>query len=218
MAPFEPRCGLLQRRLDDLAALILDQPAQRKRVIRVQEIVLQWLNTVALPAMKSQTVENRRRDRGRDDGPVSKPPVALGNSLLDQAREILQSLQDEEQIALNQRMVEQEWATSVHPDSGLSSETRALGSRDGKGEARISAYRATPALRKPTSAPSTDFYTYHGYLSILVANNPSQAELLAEIRANVELWINASAVPEIEAKRIGKDQARPPPGGQWRSI
>ena len=37
--------------------------------------------------------------------------VPLGNSLLDQAREILQSLQDEEQIILNQRMAEQEWAS-----------------------------------------------------------------------------------------------------------
>src|SRR5204863_298203 len=36
---------------------------------------------------------------------------ALGNSLLDQAREVLQSLQDEEQIVLNQRMHDQEWAT-----------------------------------------------------------------------------------------------------------
>src|SRR3984893_16956996 len=37
--------------------------------------------------------------------------VVLGNSLLDQAREVLQSLQDEEQIVLNQRMHDQEWAT-----------------------------------------------------------------------------------------------------------
>ena len=34
----------------------------------------------------------------------------MGNTLLDQAREILQSLQNEEQIVLNQRMQDQEWA------------------------------------------------------------------------------------------------------------
>src|SRR5205807_8891319 len=50
-----------------------------------------------------------------------------------------------------------------------------------------------------------DFYTYNGYLSILVANSPSQAQLLAEIRSNVERWINKSATPQIDAKRAGKD-------------
>jgi len=51
----------------------------------------------------------------------------------------------------------------------------------------------------------TDFYTYNGYLSILVANSPAQAELLAEIRSSVEGWINKSAVPQIDAKRASKD-------------
>jgi CHASE3 domain sensor protein len=50
-----------------------------------------------------------------------------------------------------------------------------------------------------------DFYTYNGYLSILVANSPTQAQLLAEIRASVERWIDKSAVPQINAKRAGKD-------------
>src|SRR5262249_12920979 len=48
-------------------------------------------------------------------------------------------------------------------------------------------------------------YTYNGYLSILVANSPSQAQLLAEIRANVERWINKVATPQLDAKRAGKD-------------
>ena len=37
-------------------------------------------------------------------------PSGLGNSMLDQARDILQSLEDEEQINLNQRIRDQEWA------------------------------------------------------------------------------------------------------------
>src|SRR5438270_12212463 len=52
-----------------------------------------------------------------------------------------------------------------------------------------------------------DFYTYNAYLSILVASSPAQAALLAEIRSNVERWINTSAVPEMEAKRTSKDAA-----------
>jgi PAS domain S-box-containing protein len=50
-----------------------------------------------------------------------------------------------------------------------------------------------------------DFYTYNGYLSILVANSPAQSELLAEVRSSVERWINTSATTEMEAKRSGKD-------------
>src|SRR5260370_42571260 len=51
----------------------------------------------------------------------------------------------------------------------------------------------------------TDFYIYNGYLSILVANSPPQAELLAEIRSSVEGWINKSAVPQNDGEREGKE-------------
>src|SRR4029077_3750207 len=50
-----------------------------------------------------------------------------------------------------------------------------------------------------------DFYTYHAYLSILIDDSPGQAQLLAEIRANVERGVNTSATAQIDAKRAGKD-------------
>ena len=54
---------------------------------------------------------------------------------------------------------------------------------------------------------TTDFYTYHGYLSILIANSPEQSESLSNIRKAVEKWITSAAVPEIDAKRTGKNVA-----------
>ncbi len=75
--------------------------------MKIQEIVQKWLDTVALPQINCP--ENERRRQHRD--PASNPSLSLGDSLLDQAREILQSLQNEEQIVLNQRMQDQEWAT-----------------------------------------------------------------------------------------------------------
>jgi PAS domain S-box-containing protein len=51
----------------------------------------------------------------------------------------------------------------------------------------------------------TDFYTYNGYLSILTANSPSQAALLAEVHSRLDRWINTCAMPEMDAKRAGKD-------------
>jgi PAS domain S-box-containing protein len=50
----------------------------------------------------------------------------------------------------------------------------------------------------------TDFGTYNGYLSILIASAPARAELLANIRAQVEGWI-ALSNSQIEARRAGKE-------------
>ena len=108
LGPFEKKRDLIKHRVEDLTALILDSPKQRKRVMKVQEVVQKWLETVATPEI------NARRARGSAPTAAETNAAgsfALGNSLLDQAREVLQSLQDEEQIVLNQRMHDQEWAT-----------------------------------------------------------------------------------------------------------
>src|SRR5947209_378488 len=47
VAPFEKKRDLIKHRTEDLTALILDTPRQRKRVIRVQEVVQSWLYAVA---------------------------------------------------------------------------------------------------------------------------------------------------------------------------
>src|SRR5947207_6551125 len=64
-------------------------------------------------------------------------------------------------------------------------------------------------MRRPTAnthrIATADFYTYHGYLSILVANSPEQIDSLANIRKAVERWVTSAATPEMEAKRTGKD-------------
>ena len=60
-------------------------------------------------------------------------------------------------------------------------------------------------LPKPTSGRLRTFYTYHGYLSILIGNSSEAAESLANLRKGVEKWITSSAAPEMEAKRTGKD-------------
>ena len=57
------------------------------------------------------------------------------------------------------------------------------------------------AYRRATA----DFYTYHGYLTILVANAPEQSEALSAMRKGVERWTTDAAIPEMEARRTGKD-------------
>jgi PAS domain S-box-containing protein len=199
--PFEKKRDLIKQRIEDLTALILENPRQRKRVIKVQEVVQKWLDTVAIPEMNA-----RRRAKGTATQSETNPAgtLALGNSLLNQAREVLQSLQDEEQIVLNQRMHDQEWATqSAQILNFLPKLDRAVVEMEK--EKRGYLLTGENSFVEAYERSATDFYTYHGYLSILVANSPPQAELLAEIRSSVEGWINKSVAPQIDAKRAGKD-------------
>ncbi len=199
--PFEKKRDLISQRIDDLAVLILENPRQRKRVIKVQEVVQKWIDTVATPEMSA-----RRRAKGTATKSETNPAgtLALGNDLLNQAREVLQSLQDEEQIVLNQRMHDQDWATqSAQILNFLPKLDRAVVEMEK--EKRGYLLTGENSFVEAYKRAVTDFYTYNGYLSILVANSPAQAELLAEIRSSVEGWINKSAVPQIDAKRASKD-------------
>src|SRR6202022_4668131 len=88
----------------------------------------------------------------------------LGNSLLDQTREVLQSLQDEEQIVLNQRMHDQEWATqSAQILDFLPKLERSVVEmeKEERGFLLTGDNSFTEAYKKAV----TDFYTYNGYLS-----------------------------------------------------
>jgi two-component system cell cycle sensor histidine kinase/response regulator CckA len=194
---FKERCDLVKERIAALTGLILNSPTQRKRVMRVQEIVQKWLDTIAQPAINGELPENGSARAGNVD---------LGNALLDRAREILQSIQAEEQIGLNERIREQEWAAQTTQildilprleRSVVEMEKEKRGYLLTGDNSFVEAYRRAAA----------DFYNYHGYLSILLANSPNQAAMLKQIRASVENWINSAAIPEMDAKRTGKDFA-----------
>src|SRR3979409_2525216 len=105
LEPFESRREVIKQRVEELTVLILDSPKQRKRVMKIQEIVQKWLDEVALPQINERQTKGSAHlmEAGESYG-------LLGNGLLNQTRDILQSLQNEEQIVLNQRMREQEWA------------------------------------------------------------------------------------------------------------
>src|SRR5205085_7461674 len=182
---------LIKNRVEELTALILDNPRQRKRVIKMQEVVQKWLDTVATPQI------NARRAKGGapSTAEMNAAGSALGNALLDQAREVLQSLQDEEQIVLNQRMHDQEWATqSAQILDFLPKLDRSVVEMEK--EKRGYLLTGENDFIEGYKRAVVEFYTYNGYLSILVASSPAQAQLLAEIRSNVERWINKCAVPQ----------------------
>jgi PAS domain S-box-containing protein len=201
LEPFERRRELIKQRVESLTVLILDSARQRKRVMKIQEIVQKWLDTIALPQISART-----KGGTVFSDPNTNPAAALGNLLLDQAREILQSLQNEEQIVLNQRMQDQEWATqSTQILDLLRKLERSL--IEMQKEKRGYLLTGDNSFVEANKRATSDFYTYHGYLSILIANSPEQSESLSNIRKAVEKWIAAAAVPEMEAKRTGKNVA-----------
>src|SRR5437867_6540682 len=55
---FDRRQEMSKRRIEDLTALILNNPKQRKHVMKVQEIEQKWLETVDLPAVQSRDPNN----------------------------------------------------------------------------------------------------------------------------------------------------------------
>ena len=197
LASFDRRREAIKQRVDALARLILESPTQRKRMMRVQESTQSWLNTVAIPEMNAR--------QGATGTVVAAAATAsLGSSLLDQAREHLQALQNDEQIGLNKQMREQEWAAQSTQMLNLlpKLERSAMEmEKEKRGYLLTGDNNFVEAYKRATAA----FANYHGYLSILVANNPEQSQLLTEIRSNVERWITKSALPEIEAKRAGRD-------------
>jgi PAS domain S-box-containing protein len=202
LEPFERRRELIKHRVEELTVLILDSAIQRKRVMKIQEIVQKWLDTVALP----QVASRKTKGVSGSAGTAGSPGISLGNSLLDQAREILQSLQNEEQIVMNQRMKDQEWAAqSTQVLDLLKKLERSL--IEMQKEKRGFLLTGDNAFADSYKRATTDFYTYHGYLTILIANSPEQADSLTNIRKGVERWISGAALPEMDAKRSGKDLA-----------
>ncbi|MDQ6626282.1 MAG: CHASE3 domain-containing protein, partial [Verrucomicrobiota bacterium] len=200
---FEQRRQGIKERIEDLTALILDTPAQRKRVMKVQELVQNWLRSVALPEMTArQTTPSAAAVLTQT--PVPAEAGTLGIPLLDQAREILRSVQNEEQIILNERMRDQEWAAQSTQILDLLPKLQRSVVEMEK-EKRGYLLTGDNAFVEAYKRASAGFNSYHGYLSILVANNPEQSALLSDIRARVDSWINTSAAAGIEAKRAGRD-------------
>jgi CHASE3 domain sensor protein len=165
---FERRREAIKERITALAGRIVENSQQRKRVMKVQEIVSTWLTTIAVPEMTARQAKATGAPAG------AAPAGALGSALLDQAREHLRTLQNDEQIVLNERMRDQEWAAQSTQILGfLPKLERSVVEmeKEKRGYLLTADNSFVEAYKRATAA----FYTYHGYLSILVANSPSKA-------------------------------------------
>ena len=192
---FNRRYEQIRSRADELAALILESSPQRKRMMKMQETLQSWLDTIARPEMEKR--KTSRRDQ------ASTSAASLGASLLDVARRNLQSIQDEEQILLNRKTLAREWPIqSTQMLNYLPKLERSVieMEKEKRGFLLTGESSFADAYKRATA----DFFTINGYLTTLVANSSEQTDLLGDLRARVERWINDSAVPDMNAKRAGK--------------
>jgi PAS domain S-box-containing protein len=195
-AAFQERRNAMKKRLEDLNSRLLDNPVQRKRVIKAQDIVLRWADQVAQPAFLGQSAPSTAS--------ATSSALTLSNASLDQARWILQSLKDEEQILLSQRAGEQEMATqSTQILDSLPKLERAVieMNKEKRGFLLTNDNGFLETYRRSVE----NFYRYHAYLTILAGDAPRRTQLLSDIRSNLERWISSSAQPEIDAKQQGRD-------------
>ncbi len=195
-APFQERRNVMKKRLEELNGRLLDNPVQRKRVIKAQDIVLRWADQVAQPAFLGQSAPSTASN--------TSSALTLSNASLDQARWILQSLKDEEQILLSQRAGEQEMTTqSTQILDSLPKLERSVIEMN---KAKRGFFLTNDNGFLETYRRSVEnFYRYHAYLTILAGDAPRRTELLSDIRSNLERWISSSAQPEINAKQQGRD-------------
>jgi PAS domain S-box-containing protein len=194
-APFQERRNAMKKRLEELNGRLLDNPVQRKRVIKAQDIVLRWADQVAQPAFLGQGAPSTASD--------TSSALTLSNASLDQARWILQSLKDEEQILLSQRAGEQVATQSTQILDSLPKLERAVieMNKEKRGFLLTNDNGFLETYRRSVE----NFYRYHAYLTILSGDAPQRTQLLSDIRSNLERWISSSAQPEINAKQQGRD-------------
>jgi PAS domain S-box-containing protein len=193
--PFQERRSAMKKRLEELTGHLLDNPVQRKRANRAEDMVLRWVDQVAQPAFLGQS----------SPGAIAGvSAVTLSNGLLVQAHWLLQSLKDEEQVLLSQRTGEQEMATQSTQilDSLPKLEGAVIEmNKEKRGFLLTNDNNFLEAYRRAVE----NFYRYHAYLTILAADAPQRTQLLSDIRSNLERWMSSSALPQINAKQQGRD-------------
>ncbi|MDQ3117881.1 MAG: CHASE3 domain-containing protein, partial [Verrucomicrobiota bacterium] len=179
---------------EDLTSVLAANSQQRKRILKMRENMQNWLAESSLSL--ATLIQNQSEPLAAN---TALNPRALGG-----ARDILHAIQREEQIALNHRVREQEWATQSTQILNFIPKMQRAAS-DMQKEVRGFLLTGNPAFIDAYKSATSDFYAYQGYLSILLASESGEMKQLNHIRDHVENWITESAVPDIEAKQSGKE-------------
>lgn len=180
-----------RKHIDELAELVANNEEQAARVLKIHKHLQSWL------AASSLALEQLAPGGETDLRAALAPP-----DLVD-AHETLQAVFREEQIQLNQRVDEREWA--IRSTQILNFIPKIEGALyNMQKEERGYILTGDPLCIDAYKRATSDFYTFHGYLSVLVTSEPAALAELQSIRDTLESWVTQCAIPEIEAKRSGR--------------
>jgi PAS domain S-box-containing protein len=184
----EARCA---KDCDALSGVLTDLP-QQKRLWKMRGNIRDWFsNSSALIS-----------DMNHVPRTAAEIKAALNSPEIEESHGILQTILREEQIKLNQRMGDEEWAArSTQVLNFIPMMERAV--YDLQKEKRAYILTGDAAFLDAYERATSDFYTFQAYLAVLLANEPAQATQLNAIRDRLEGWITQYALPETEAKRTG---------------
>ena len=177
---------------EELTEMMASNSVQRKRLLKMRDNVQSWLKASSLIMFQLNA-----------PGANRPSPNSLSAAPLVEAREALQTVQREEEIFLNQSVREQEWAIQSTQVLNFIPKMEQAAAEMQK-EKRGYLLTGDPAYIDSYKRATGDFYTYHGYLSVLVASQPEDVVQLTRIRETLETWITQCAVPFIEAKSRGE--------------
>ncbi len=180
---FQSQLDAVKTGFDRLSTLLPDQDS----IDHARDQVGQWAAKVS-PAFVPAGTKTKRI------------PGDLDYTSLNQARAILDSVQDEAQIAVNARESDAERAARASEllDTLPRLERALLEMRN---EARAFLLTSDSRNLDTYRRAIIDFNTYHGSLALMVTSSPREAAMLADVRASVERWINSAAAPVLDAKR-----------------
>jgi two-component system, cell cycle sensor histidine kinase and response regulator CckA len=182
--------SLFLQHSNELSNVVAPHPQQRKGILKMREIVQNFLTKNVLFVQSQE---------GKSD-----PRRAFDAMPMEEARKLLQTTQREEQIEFNQQAREQERAAqSTQVLAFLSKMERAASEMQTAKRGYL--LTGDPAFIDSCKRATADFYTCQGYLAVLVANEPDELKQLDRIREHLDAWIAQSATPYIEAKRSGQD-------------
>jgi PAS domain S-box-containing protein len=195
---FQSETALVKNRLDDVASAVESDEGQTARIEDARSHVTDWLRKTAQPGIA---------DRQRGVEPTTTDLTA-GRALLDTARDTLQTMEDAEQSVLK---------THTQDRQNLSQSFQILlfapklenaisEMQEGEWGYLLTGDQASVNLYRQAV---TDFYAFHGHLTVLVqeANVPKQLQLLKDIAARMDEWQRVAAGPEFAAKAENKDPA-----------
>jgi PAS domain S-box-containing protein len=194
--------ALFEKHSGDLANVLAKDKEQQLLVLQIRDNIQKLLITKSLSRFQTGASPDRE----------GKEPFLDAPQLTD-AVQVLETIQRNKQIELDHRVRDQEWAVQSTQVLNFVARMERAACDMEKGQHGF-LLTGEPALIDSYKRAATDFDNFHGYLSVLLANDPTPAAQLKKIGELVANWTSKYALPSIEEKRSGESLSAPAFSGE----